>query len=59
MKKMFGIYTVFGLFIGAVFGTAFGPAIGNISLATGLGALGGLFIGWFVAVAVLEKKQGQ
>lgn len=45
-----------GVIIGALFGTAFGPAIENTPLATTLGALGGLFIGWFMVAANREYE---
>jgi uncharacterized protein YcfJ len=59
MNKKYALYIIIGLAIGSVFGTAFGPSIGNTSLATGLGAVGGLYIGWFVAVAVRESESNK
>ncbi len=41
-----------GLVIGGALGVMWGPVIGNAALGIGIGALAGLFIGWFVAAAV-------
>ena len=59
MNKKFGLYIVLGLIIGGNFGIFLGPAMGNTPLAIALGALGGLFIGWFIAAAVLENSKGK
>lgn len=59
MNKKFGLYIIFGLIVGANFGIFFGPAIGNTSLAIALGAMGGVFIGWFVSAAVLENSRNR
>ena len=59
MDRNFGLYIVLGLVIGAVFGVPFGPAIGNTTLAIALGAFGGVFVGWFIAAAVLEDSKGK
>ena len=56
MNKKYMLYIIAGLLIGAIFGTAFGPAIENTSLASAIGAVGGLFIGWFIAAAVREYE---
>ena len=53
MNKKFGLYIVLGLIVGANFGIFFGPVVGNTSLAIALGALGGVFIGWFTSA--MEK----
>ena len=56
MNKKYGWYILVGVIIGATFGPAsLAPAIENKSLATALGALGGLFIGWFIAAGIHEK----
>ena len=59
MNKKFGLYIVLGLILGAVFGNFFGPIVGNTALAMKLGALGGVFIGWFIAAAVIENSKGK
>lgn len=59
MNKKFGLYIILGLIVGANFGIFFGPALGNPSLSIALGALGGVFIGWFISVAVLEYSKNK
>jgi hypothetical protein len=49
MERALGIYVFMGLVIGGVLGVGFGAAIQNPILGIALGALGGVFIGWFVA----------
>jgi uncharacterized protein YcfJ len=56
MDRRFGYYIVLGLLVGAVFGFGLGAANGNAILGIGIGALAGVFIGWFVAAAVLERE---
>jgi hypothetical protein len=56
MDRRFGYYIVLGLVIGVAFGTLVGAASGNTLLGIGLGALGGVFIGWFVAAAALQTR---
>lgn len=51
MNKKFGLSIVLGCFVGAVFGAAFIPVIGNGALGVGGGALAGVFVGWFIAAA--------
>jgi hypothetical protein len=57
MERKFGIYVFLGLVIGAIFGTAMGASSENHILWIGGGALAGVFIGWFIAAAVLEKEK--
>jgi len=57
MERKIGIYSFLGLIIGAIFGLSLGAANGDIIWGIGLGALFGLFIGWFVAAAVIESQQ--
>jgi hypothetical protein len=54
MDKKFGYYVFGGLLIGAAFGSLW-SANGNIILGTGIGALVGVELGWFIAAAILEK----
>ena len=56
MNKKYTLYILAGLVFGAIFGGALGPAIKNAPLATGLGAIGGVFLGWFIAAAVREMQ---
>jgi uncharacterized protein YcfJ len=56
MDRRFGYYIVLGLVIGVVFGMGVGAASGNTLLGIGFGALGGVFIGWFVAAAALQNR---
>lgn len=58
MDKRFGLYIVLGLILGSVFGSSFDPAIGNTTLAMKLGTRG-VFIGWFIAGAVIETSKGK
>ena len=56
MDRKFGYYIALGLVIGVVFGMGVGAASGNTLFGIGLGALGGVFIGWFVAAAALKNR---
>ncbi|MCL4830742.1 MAG: hypothetical protein KJZ95_25525 [Caldilinea sp.] len=51
MEQNPGIYVGLGLMIGALFGVFFGQASGNALPAIAIGALGGVFIGWYIAAA--------
>lgn len=53
MEQKFGIYVFLGLLIGAVLGTSLGT--GGIGI--GGGALAGVFVGWFIAAAVIERER--
>uniref|UniRef100_A0A7C1JXN4 Uncharacterized protein n=1 Tax=Caldilinea aerophila TaxID=133453 RepID=A0A7C1JXN4_9CHLR len=55
MDRKFGLYIVLGMLIGACFGASFTPVVENDMLAILGGALAGVFIGWFAAVAVRER----
>jgi hypothetical protein len=57
MERKIGIYSFIGLIIGALFGMGLGAANGSVVWGLGLGALFGLFIGWFVAAAVVENQK--
>ena len=57
MEQKIGYYSFLGLVIGAIFGMGLGTASGNIIWGVGLGALFGVFIGWFVAVAVFGNRR--
>ncbi len=55
MNKKFGLFILLGMFIGGTFGTFFAAPLENPLMGMGLGALGGVFIGWFIAAAFTEK----
>jgi hypothetical protein len=57
MERKFGYYVVLGLVIGVVFGIGLGAANGNTIWGIGLGALSGVFMGWFVAIAVFKNQE--
>jgi uncharacterized protein YcfJ len=48
-------YIFLGLLIGALVGVGIGAANGNLITGMQLGALTGLFIGWFIAAPALKK----
>ncbi len=56
MDKKSG-YTIFGgMLLGALLGTMW-AVNGNLLLGLAGGAVGGTFIGWFIAAAVMEKAK--
>jgi ABC-type uncharacterized transport system permease subunit len=57
MDKKFGYYVLVGLVIGAAFGLGFGATNGYPLMGVGGGALAGVFIGWFIAAILIEKKE--
>ena len=60
MDLKFGLFIVLGLVIGSVFGVSLGAVIGNNAIvAIGIiaGPIGGVFLGWFVAAAVLKNRK--
>ncbi len=57
MDRKIGGYIVAGLAIGSALGLMWGPMIGNTALGIGIGALAGVFIGWFAAAAI--RKPGK
>lgn len=57
MERKYGYYIVLGLAIGVVFGMGVGAANGNTIWGIGLGALFGVFIGWFIAVAAQNRNK--
>jgi len=57
MKQKFGYYIVLGLATGVVFGMGMGAANGNTLFGIELGALFGVFIGWFVAAAAQNRNK--
>ena len=56
MNKKFGMFVFLGLLIGAAFGSLLGSANGNPLAGLGLGALVGVFLGWFIAAALLGNQ---
>ena len=59
MDKKFGYIILLGLLIGAAFGFGFGTTNGNPLMGVGSGALAGVFVGWFIAAAIFEKKENK
>jgi hypothetical protein len=57
MERKFGYIIVLGLLIGVIFGMGLGAANGNTIWGLGLGALFGVFVGWFVAAAIQENRR--
>jgi len=57
MNKNFGLFILLGLLVGGTFGIFFGAPLENPLLGVGLGALGGVFIGWFIAAAAMENEK--
>ena len=57
MERKFGLFVFLGLLIGALFGMFLGAGGANPILGIGGGALAGVFIGWFIAAAVMEKEK--
>ncbi len=57
MSRKDGYYIVLGLVIGAIFGVLFGSPANNTLFGLGLGALGGVFLGWFVAAIALQNRK--
>jgi uncharacterized protein YcfJ len=56
MERTMGYYSFLGLVIGTIFGAGLGAANGNVLFGIALGALGGVFIGWFIAAAALQNQ---
>jgi hypothetical protein len=56
MDKKFGLFILLGLLIGGTFGIFFGAPLENPLLGVGVGALGGIFLGWFIAAAFAKMK---
>lgn len=56
MDKTPGYYIFLGLLLGAVIGLGIGALNGNAIPGMQLGSMTGLFIGWFIAVNPLEKR---
>lgn len=57
MNKKFGVFVFLGLLIGVTFGGLLGFANGNPLAGLGLGALVGVFLGWFAAAIAFEMKK--
>jgi membrane associated rhomboid family serine protease len=59
MERKYAYFIVLRLVIGAVFGVSFGAAQENIPLGVQafLGALGGVFVGWFAAAAMQKRNE--
>ncbi len=57
MDRNFGLFIVLGLVIGSIFGVSLGAVIGNNAIGIMLGPISGVFLGWFVAAAVLKNRK--
>ena len=57
MDRKFGTYVFAGLAIGAFVGALAGAGNHNALSGMGIGALVGVFLGWFVAAAVIEGRR--
>lgn len=57
MDKTPAYYIFLGLLVGAVFGWGLGAVNGNTIHGMQLGALAGLFIGWFIADTALKQRK--
>ncbi len=57
MDRKIGGYIAAGLAIGSALGLLWGPMIGNAALGIGIGALAGVFIGWFAAAAIRKPSK--
>jgi hypothetical protein len=55
MDRRFVYYIIAGLSIGVVLGQWLGATKGNAILGIGLGALAGVFLGWFIAAAAFKQ----
>lgn len=55
MDRKYGFYIVVGMLVGAIFGMGLGAASGNAYQGMGIGALAGVFVGWFIAAAALNR----
>jgi hypothetical protein len=59
MNKKIGISALLGLLLGGQLGVFWGPVLQNPLLGVALGALGGAFLGWFIAAALLENQNSK
>lgn len=48
-----------GLAIGGAFGLILGAASGNTLVGLGLGALAGVFIGWFATASMYRRRRDE
>ena len=59
LDRKLALFIFAGLAFGALVGSSIGSASGKGLLGLGSGALAGVFLGWFVAVAVAERTRTQ
>lgn len=57
VRRTLALYALAGAAIGSTFGVFIGAVSGHRLLGVGIGALAGLYVGWFVAAAVLERRK--
>lgn len=58
MEQKFGYYILLGFILGTILGVAWGRTAENMLLFITFGALGGVFIGWFIA-AILQYRNDE
>lgn len=56
MKSEFGVTILAGFLMGCLIGSSLGAAQGHPILGGAIGALGGVFLGWFIAAIVIERR---
>jgi hypothetical protein len=57
MEQKFGSYILLGFLGGAIVGLFLGTIIDNMVAGLGIGVLGGVFMGWFVAAAMTQEDR--
>jgi uncharacterized membrane protein len=56
-EQKFGLYIFLGFAFGGMLGLVLGAVSGNTFNGLWIGALGGVAIGWFAAVAMLQQNK--
>lgn len=59
MDKRFAYVIVAGVAIGSLLGAGVGSANGNVLPGIGGGALIGVFVGWFLAAAAMQREKSK
>ncbi len=57
MNKKFGVFVFLGLLIGSAFGGLFGSANSNPLAGLVVGALAGVFFGWYAAAIEQQNNK--
>lgn len=58
MNKKILFYVLTGMGVGAMFGSAFRPVLSEPLIGVLGGAMAGVFLGWFTAVAAAKRNPG-